>query len=52
MKVELSLDGLTTMHDYDMCIMEHDSYGSLIFYDIDTVKQIITGLQMLLESDE
>ena len=53
MQVELSLNNyLTATHNYDMCIMERDNSGSLIFYDKDTIKQIITGLQMLLESDE
>ena len=53
MLVELSLNNyLTATHNYDMCIMERDNYGSLIFYDKETIKQMIAGLKMLLEENE
>ena len=53
MKVELSLNGLTTTHDYDMSVVEYEHLGSLLFYDKESVKQLIDGLKMLLiENDE
>ncbi len=53
MKVELSLNNLITMHDYDMSITEYDNLSSLLFYDKEAVKQLIDGLEMLLvENDE
>ena len=53
MKVELSKGDVTLTHCYDMDVSEYEDCGHLLFYDRETIRQLINSLEMLLiETDE